>query len=43
MDLKALNGLVFVKVLEAPGAAHPDDAALHLRGHQSPGMTVAAK
>ena len=32
-----------VKVLEAAGAAHPDDAALHFRGHQSPGMTVASK
>ena len=43
LDLKALHGLVFIKVLEAPGAAHPDYAALHLGTHQSPGMTVAAK
>ena len=41
LDLKALNGLVLVKVLETSGAAHPDDAALHFGGHQAPGMTVA--
>ncbi len=41
LDLKALHGLVFVKVLEAPGAAHPNDAALHLRGHEAPGSFLA--
>ena len=43
LDLKALNSLVLVKVLEAPGAAHLDDTVLHLRGHEASGMTVAAK
>ena len=29
LDLKALNCIVFIKVLEAPGTAHLDEAALH--------------
>ncbi len=43
LDLKALHGLVLVKVLEAPGAAHPDDVALHLGTHEAPGVKVAVK
>ena len=42
-DLKALNGLVLIKVLEDPGAAHPNDAALHFGTHQAPDMTVTVK
>ena len=40
LHLKALHGLVLVNVLEAVGAAHPDDAALHLGTYEASGMTV---
>ena len=35
LDLKALRRLVLVKVLEAVGAAHPDDAVLYLGTHEA--------
>ena len=43
LDLKSLNGPVSIKVLEAPSAAHPGDASLHLRGHEAPGYDGGQK
>ena len=40
LHLKALHGLVLVNVLEAVGAAHPDDAALYLGTPEALGMTM---